>query len=437
MTEDSASVLPRLLEILEESRKLGARGAELLRSQSQTTQATCKGAGDISTSHSDSLQTRLIVYLDKGRSHSLSLPDLDPAKVTGRLKQGLARAVKARPNPQAGPAERYDIPDRGLGIDDPRYPNVNDESRREVLEANRESLADTPCTLLEAQYTDSLHQRIFASTRGIHATERSTNYQLVLTARHRSSGQSLTNTSSAHNFAHVASIPHGKGLVRALEEMSGKKGVVPGPMPLVLAPRVIAWILEQIMPAFAADVVAKGASFLNALGEDSIGSRRFHVVDDSSLPGGDRTVAFDDRGVPPVPVSVIREGQIGGLYHSPETARSADTRPTGHVRGTRIRPGNLVVRHGNRSRTQMLSEVPASIQVLHLDGAIDPTSGLMKAHGPGLLLEKGQVVGCLPKVKLHLPVVELLRAVKEISSNQQRFGAVDCATTLTHPIDLT
>jgi predicted Zn-dependent protease len=436
MAEDSASVLPRLLEILEESRKLGARGAELLRSQSQTTQATCKGAGEITTSHSESLQTRLIVYLDKGRSHSLSLPDLEPAKVTSRLKQGLARAVKARPNPQAGPAERYDIPDRGLGIDDPRYPKVDDEARRDVLEANRASLANTPCTLLEAQYTDALHQRTFASTRGVHATERSTEYQLILTARHRASGHSLTNTSSAHNFAHVASIPHGKGLVRALEAMSGKKGVVPGPLPLVLSPRVIAWILEQIMPAFAADVVAKGASFLNALGEEPIGSRRFHVIDDSSLPGGDRTVAFDDRGVPPVPVSVIREGKLGGLYHSPETARRAETRPTGHVQGTRIRPGNLVVRHGNRSRTQMLSEVPASIHVLHLSGSIDPTNGMMKAKGPGLLLEKGQVVGCISELKIHLPVVDLLRAVKEISSNQQRFGAVDCATTLTHPIDL-
>ena len=45
MAEDSASVLPRLLEILEESRKLGAKGAELLRCQTQTHQASCKGAG--------------------------------------------------------------------------------------------------------------------------------------------------------------------------------------------------------------------------------------------------------------------------------------------------------------------------------------------------------------------------------------------------------
>jgi predicted Zn-dependent protease len=85
----------------------------------------------------------------------------------------------------------------------------------------------------------------------------------------------------------------------------------------------------------------------------------------------------------------------------------------------------------------MLSEVPASIHVLHLSGSIDPTNGMMKAKGPGLLLEKGQVVACLPELKIHMPVVDLLRAVKEISSNQQRFGAVDCATTLTHPIDLT
>jgi len=189
-------------------------------------------------------------------------------------------------------------------------------------------------------------------------------------------------------------------------------------------------------PAFSAEAYEAKKSFLHQLDGADIASRKFHIVDDASLPGAMNTCAFDDRGVPPVPIAIIREGTFGGLYHSPETARRADTRPTGHVQGDEIRPGNLVVRHGNRSRTQMLSEVPVSLFITSLQGTLNPKTGLIDAYGSAYLLERGKSVGCTAPVLLKMSVMDILREIKEISSDQQRYGAVDCATVLTNEIDV-
>ena len=84
----------------------------------------------------------------------------------------------------------------------------------------------------------------------------------------------------------------------------------------------------------------------------------------------------------------------------------------------------------------MLSEVPVSLFITHLEGNLDPKTGLLNARGSAYLLERGKSVGCTAPVELKMPVMDILREIKEISSDQQRYGAVDCATVLTNEIDV-
>jgi predicted Zn-dependent protease len=131
-----------------------------------------------------------------------------------------------------------------------------------------------------------------------------------------------------------------------------------------------------------------------------------------------------------MPVPILREGKLGGYYHDPESARRHDARPTGHVVGDTLVPSNLVVRKGNRSRTQMLGEVPVAVFLDHLDGKIDLSTGAIDLHGPATLLEHGKPKGVVPEVILRGNICEFLSGVVELSSDQERTGHVDCATTL-------
>lgn len=424
-----------MLDILDATRKRGARGAEILRTWSATHNAQWIRGKDAIDSE-ESITTRLIVYLENGRSQASDLGDLNPKKLEKQLDKVIQRAEKSKPSPQAAPADRFDIPDRGLGIDDPRYSQVDDETRLGVLQQNLAYFANTNSDPQSLKYRDVRTHRIFASTRGVHASNHSTSYELEIQARHRTSGIEQTLQTNSHAFSHVASIPYGSNLSKTLDELSGPRVTGPERVPLVLSPEAMSWIIARMAPAFSATAYEAKQSFLNNLDGEPIASRRFHIVDDASLPGAMNTRAFDDRGVPPVPVAVIREGTFGGLYHSPETARRADTRPTGHVVGDKIQPGNLVVRHGNRSRTQMLSEVPVTLFITSLSGELNPKTGILNAYGSAYLLEKGKPVGCTAPVLLKMPVTEILREIKEISSDQQRYGEVDCATVLTNEIEV-
>ena len=119
-----------------------------------------------------------------------------------------------------------------------------------------------------------------------------------------------------------------------------------------------------------------------------------------------------------------------GLYQSPESARIADIRPTGHIRGGALVPSNLVLRPGNRSRTQMLSEVPVALSYDRLEGELDTKTGRLRCWGPAFVLEKGRPKGSLPRVELDVDIVDLLLQVQEIAADQERHGHVDCATVL-------
>jgi hypothetical protein len=84
----------------------------------------------------------------------------------------------------------------------------------------------------------------------------------------------------------------------------------------------------------------------------------------------------------------------------------------------------------------MLSEVPLALELDHLQGRIDLKTGQIDAQGPALVLEKGKPCGAVRSVSLQMPIASLLGAVKEIASNQMRYGAVDSATVLTEALDI-
>ena len=92
------------------------------------------------------------------------------------------------------------------------------------------------------------------------------------------------------------------------------------------------------------------------------------------------------------------------------------------------------MRPGNRSRTQMLTEVPSALELDSLQGELNLKTGHINAFGPALILEKGKPVGAVSKVQLDLPLPELFMAFKEVASNQLRCSAVDSATVLTQPL---
>ena len=316
---------------------------------------------------------------------------------------------------------------------DPEHPHTLEELqvvKEELVEIN----ASTGKIAHKIQYSDTLRTRLFISSNGFHANSTSTFYKLRLSNTIPGRNLPIEELACGRAFSHVGSIPFGRSLDARMEELSQQGKAPDSPTPLVLPTRVVAWLLNALSPLF---YVREGESkhrFFNKLEGGVLGSRVLHVVDDPVAPGGVRTRAFDDRGVAPIAVPVIREGVVGNFYMDPKTARAREIRPTGHYWNGQMRASNLVMRPGNRSRTQMLTEVPLALELDSLTGDLNLKTGQLTATGPALVLEKGKSVGSVKEVRLDLPVTELFLAFKEVASNQLRCSAVDSATVLTQPL---
>ncbi len=374
--------------------------------------------------------TRVVgrVYVEGGGTGTWSTTSAEPVALRAAVEDAMDQAWASPKDPFAGPAERYDHDLSGHGLDDPRHDSVSDDDRIEVVRDNLESVRTDGVRAVSCDYGDRRTVHAFASSRGVSSAYRETSYRLNVVGESNKGQWRTARTERGRAFATVGSLPFGVGVSRRIEAFVREVGLPSQEYSICLPPRVMAVILAGLAPGFEAAALAAGRSWAAPPGP--LASHRIHLIDDGSVPGSPRTLAFDERGVPPMPMPVIREGAPAGRYHSPETARLDGVRPTGHVVNGAVRRSNLILRAGNRSRTQMLGELPWAVLLDRLEGSIDPVTGQLDAFGPAHVLERGKRVGYLPSFRLVGDARKLLLSVAEISSDQERHVDVDCATTV-------
>lgn len=412
---------------LDHARSLGAVGAEGHMTSWEGRRVECDGGRPrLLPDDGSALQGR--VYAEGGGCGVWKVTSTDERAIKRAVERAADDAAAASPNPHAAPADRYDFEVAGRGLDDPRHETIADDDRIEVVQDNMESVRGEFSRPVSCIYGDRRTIHAYANSRGVSSAYRETTYRISVTGESLRGRWKTTREERGRAFATVGSLPFGVGVSRRIAAFQ-KEVRLPGEeLSICLPPRTMAQILSGLAPGFDSRAVASGKSW--AAGEQALASHRLHLIDDGSVLGSPRTVVFDERGVPPMPMTVIREGMPAGTYHSPETARAAGVRPTGHVIGGDIRRSNLIARAGNRSRTQMLGELPWAVMFDRLEGTIDPVTGRIDCTGPVHLLERGKPIGYIASLSLKGDCRDLLRGIVEISSDQERHLDVDCATVV-------
>lgn len=429
-----------LQEFIDNSKLAGVGGAEIIVSAWDETSYSATNKTIERNSQKSGLSAAGTVYLPDGRTGVFKVKSTTKRALAKALASAIELANSSPPvtNGKFHLADKMDINERGMGVFDPRYKYLDNEAREDLARVNTEA-AERVGNIehLKSTYTDRLTHRAYMSTNGVKAVSASTLYNYDLTVKLLGNPSTLSSSHIGRAFAHVGTIPFGNELTQRLLRISNKVEAPSGePLPLVLTPQAMGWLIEAMAPAFSANI-DQDESFLSRLKDGVLGNRTLHVIDDPALPGGVRTRAFDDRGVPPTAIAIVLEGKANAMMHTPESARARDTTPTGHLLNRKLSPSNLLLRAGNRSRTQMLSEVPNSLEIDHFEGKLNPKTGKVKISGPALLLSKGQQNGCAGTVSIELEIWTLFAAIREVASNQERHGAVDSATVLLDVIPYT
>ncbi len=354
--------------------------------------------------------------------------------IAAGMEQAVAAAFAALPgappDPNAGPVERQDVRAAGLGTSDRRYPSIEPGDRVELLDLAERAFDKTKETvrLARLHYRQERTTRSWASTRGTECTETSTRFVLDGTVD-AGPGGTFTQMIASRHFSDVASLPFGTDLRRRAEPLSRSlTGALPD-RPVLVEPRAMAELARALAPAFAADhpgfVTRALAGRTTPL---RLAPPLLHITDDAGLHSGLWTVAFDDRGVSPVPLTLLREGIVGGRYHSPETARAQRAGPTGHVRDGSLQPSNLVVRPGARTRNMIHAEL-GDVLLLDSPPPIDLETGRLRGPARVLSVVAGEPTGC-HHVVFDVAVSDFLAGVVEFAADQERHVGVDTSTAV-------
>ncbi|MFT7520313.1 MAG: putative Zn-dependent protease, partial [Kiritimatiellia bacterium] len=271
----------------------------------------------------------------------------------------------------------------------------------------------------------------FMNTKGITLTEFDTVFRLEGAVRSPGLDIELHEVIEDRSFASVASLPFGASMARRLKALEGEPVPVDGPMRVMMPPRVTAAIFALLAPHFTLKALQEESSFLAQARQGGAAfDTKVHLLDDGRVTGALRTTSFDDRGVSPVPLTLIRDGVVSASYKGLVEARQRNQRASGHRRGEDLHPTNLLVRGGTRTMNALLSEQSGLVLRLdHIRGlqrGLDIETGEIKVEASGVLFHGRQkVIGVVPMVRLTGNLVNVLRSVVELASDTDRFGHVD------------
>lgn len=406
----------RLLEILDAATSAGASGAEVLYVSEDGFSANVRRGSVTEAGPVRSEIVTVRVWGDDGQNASAAGP---LAMADHLLGLALSECASATPTPGEGPIGRLPMHTRGLGIDDRRYQQITDEDRIAVaLDDERAARsADRLAQTGPFVYRDARTLRALLNTREVVHQEISTRFSLRGEVAYGGSDIALEGEFTSRAFAGVCSLPLGARLARDARRFaeSEPNRDEAGERRVLLPPLVTARLIAILGEGFHARAMATGASVWGKLVDGPVAmDPRFHVLDDGALPGAWRTRGFDDRGVPPVPLTLVKDGAVDRGFLSIADAHAAGTRATGHQSGEEIRAGNLLVRSGTRSIAAILSEIGGdAFEIEHvLDwSGVDPSTAELdlpiigsvrnsKGNGPALrgLRLKGNLIAALGQI---------------------------------------
>ncbi|MEM6925430.1 MAG: metallopeptidase TldD-related protein [Myxococcota bacterium] len=373
------------------------------------------------------------LWLDDGRAGEASGP---PDTLAVLADAAIARARAGEPDPHAGPISRQDRELGGLGIFDKRRDALTEEHRADVLASVRQSVDKAKGLTPGAfRYRDEQVVRRFASSRGVALEEVGTSFAVEGSARASSPDGDfeLTERIASRRFSSVATLPLGEFLARRANAVRRDGETLPdGPVRVVFTPRAVAQLFAPIGAAFTAENMASEGFFLSEPGLQL--DPRLHLVDDGALTGGLATHAFDERGVAPVALTLLRDGRPDGRFVSVGEARRHGVRPTGHQRNGALAPSNLVIKSGTRSVNALLAELRGpSLRVDDLPDltGLDLRTGEVRLPVHGEVMEANKAVGSLRHARIEGSLKAVLGELVEVCNDTDRWGAIDAPALIT------
>ncbi|MCL0084372.1 TldD/PmbA family protein [Dehalococcoidia bacterium] len=200
---------------------------------------------------------------------------------------------------------------------------------------------------------------------------------------------------------------------------------------VILSPNAVAELMtEIIIHSINANNVQKGMSKWAGKLDERVASSMLTLEDNGLLEGGAGSYSFDREGLPPTALKIIEDGYLRTYMYNTYTARKEGRRSTGHASGgarglPSIGPTNLIVKAGDKSKDELISEIKEGVLVTRFAGTANPVSGdFSGVVKGGFLIKDGEITNPLIETLMAGNLFELLPRISGLSRETERIESL-------------
>lgn len=205
--------------------------------------------------------------------------------------------------------------------------------------------------------------------------------------------------------------------------LNQSKAVKPpiGSITAILESRAAGDFFHEMGHSFEADSVIRKTSAFEGLKDQLIAVENLTVYDDPTIPNAWGSIFFDDEGVTPRKICLIENGVLKGYIHSRETAYRLSEKPTGHARAENfmhepiVRMGNIIVKPGDWSEEELISETKEGIFIIGARGGQTTGKGPFQFQASeAFMVKNGELTIPLKSIGVSMYILEALKNIEAI-----------------------
>jgi len=326
------------------------------------------------------------------------------------------------PQPVEGISGLYDGQAEGVGLD-------------KAISKVQEMLAtargyDSRVMVDAASFNATIESRAIISSKGIETEEQSSLFSHFIMGMARDGEEVSSFNFRVDSTRKVAeldtkemALEFARSVVASLGARKGESFVGT----VILSPNaVLELMIGPIVWAVNANNVQKGMSKWVGMMDKQVVSPALTIEDNGRLEGGAGSASFDREGLPHTSLKIIEDGILRTYLYNSYTAQKEGRSSTGHASGGArtvpgIGPTNLLIRPGQRSKEELVSEVKHGLLVTRFSGFPEPVSGnISGAVKGGFLIEDGRLTRPLIETMISGNLFDLLAKISGLSRETER-----------------
>lgn len=214
---------------------------------------------------------------------------------------------------------------------------------------------------------------------------------------------------------------------------------------VIFTPEATSYQLFEVMKeALKGDeALAKSSAWTKELNQP-VASEKLNVTDNPLLEGGFASRSFDDEGCSSCTTPLISKGELLGFLHDSTSANALNARNTANAtrfsggfdmirsiigQGYRTRPqiypSNLIIKPGNKTKEELISEVRKGVLVESMAGFPQAGSGVISAQlSQAFLIQEGEIVNPIKNGMVSGVAFDWFKKICEVGNDIEQFSNV-------------